>query len=205
MKSQVTVVADDNGNVIRQSSNPEVAYVRVAQDVVQYGSTGWVNKKTRSALIFGSPDDLKSIGLGKEEFLPGRIVVKESTEPFSETDPDRNIKRAGENGPICCTADGEAIYRTTFYDATGQQQDEFVAHANGAAIREAMSNGASKIAKDEGFDLEKKKTKKSKNKSNEIVKEETPVLDSSEETEEISEEISNDVENVELTEDTFEL
>jgi hypothetical protein len=30
--SKVTVVADDNGNVIRQSKNPEIGYVRVTQD-----------------------------------------------------------------------------------------------------------------------------------------------------------------------------
>ena len=155
MQDQVTIVADDNGKVIRQSkNNAEYGYVRVIQDAVQYGSNGWVNRKTRSALILGKMEDLKEIGLDTMDSLPGRIVVKESTEPFSQTDPDRDLKIAGSTGIICCTSDGEPIYRTTFYDATGDQLDELKAHANGDAIREANGNGAAKIAKS-AFKLEK--------------------------------------------------
>ena len=62
MQSKVTVVADDNGNVIRQSqNNPDYGYVRVTQDAVQYGVNGWVNRKSRSALILGLMDDLKDV------------------------------------------------------------------------------------------------------------------------------------------------
>ncbi len=52
-KNQVTVVADDNGNVIRQSQNPEIGFVRVTQEAVNYSQTGWVQRKTRNALILG--------------------------------------------------------------------------------------------------------------------------------------------------------
>ena len=45
-KNKVTVVADDNGNVIRQSQNPEIGYVRVTQEAVNYSATGWVQRKT---------------------------------------------------------------------------------------------------------------------------------------------------------------
>ncbi len=143
-ENQVTIVADDNGNVIRQSkNNPDYGFVRVTQDAVTFGANGWVNKKSRSALILGKMEDLADIGLDKMDSLPGKIVVKESTEPFSATDPDRDLKIAGETGIICCTADGEPIYRTSFYDASGLQQDVLIPHANGDAIREANSNKSS--------------------------------------------------------------
>ena len=149
--SKVTVVADDNGNVIRQSKNPEIGYVRVTQDAVSYSSNGWVQRKTRSALILGNIDDLKELNFKKGQTLDGKIVVKESTEPFNAEDPDRDLKIAGSTGIICCTADGEPIYRTTFYDATGLQEDNMIPHANGDAIRAANAQGAGAeaIAEDE--------------------------------------------------------
>ena len=60
-KNKVTVVADDNGNVIRQSQNPEIGYVRVTQEAVNYSATGWVQRKTRSALILGNLEDLAEL------------------------------------------------------------------------------------------------------------------------------------------------
>ena len=198
MQNQVTIVADDNGNVIRQSkNNAEYGYVRVIQDAVQYGSNGWVNRKTRSALILGKMEDLKEIGLDTMDSLPGRIVVKESTEPFSQTDPDRDLKIAGSTGIICCTSDGEPIYRTTFYDATGDQLDELKAHANGDAIREANGNGAAKIAKS-AFKLEKtpKKEKVEESFDNTTIDDQSDLID----------EVEDSIENVEVEEtDTFEL
>lgn len=149
--SKVTVVADDNGNVIRQSKNPEIGYVRVTQDAVSYSASGWVQRKTRSALILGNIDDLKELKFKNNQKLDGKIVVKESTEPFNAEDPDRDLKIAGDTGIICCTADGEPIYRTTFYDVTGLQEDTMIPHANGDAIRAANAEGAGaeSIAEDE--------------------------------------------------------
>lgn len=150
-KNKVTVVADDNGNVIRQSKNPEIGYVRVTQDAVNYSANGWVQRKTRSALILGNIDDLKELKFKDGQELDGKIIVKEAIEPFSAEDPDRHLKIAGETGIICCNKDGEPIYRTTFYDATGLQEDELVPHANGDAIRKANAEGegAEAIAKEE--------------------------------------------------------
>jgi hypothetical protein len=155
-KNTVTVVPDDNGNVIRQSeNNAEYGYVRVIQDALIISKRGFVNRKSRSALIIGKLEDLKELGLGKQKKLPGKIVVIESTEPFDAENPDRDLKIAGSTGIICCTGDGEPIYRTTYYDATGLDEDTLIPHANGDAIREAnaSSAGAEAIAKDE-FDGE---------------------------------------------------
>jgi hypothetical protein len=150
-KNTVTVVADDNGNVIHQSKNPEIGYVKVTQDAVIYSANGWVQRKMRSALILGHIEDLKELKFKSNQTLPGRIVIKESTEPFSVENPDYHLKVAGNTGIICCTIDGEPIYRTTFYDVTGEQEDVFVPHANGDAIRKynLENDGATKMVSNE--------------------------------------------------------
>jgi len=187
MKKHVKVVADDNGNVIRQSkNNEEFSYIRLEQKAVEISRSGFVNPKTRSALIVGKLEDLKELDLKKNSTLPGKIVVKEATEPFNAEDPDKDLKIAGSTGIICCTKDGEPIYRTTFYDATGLEEDEFVPHANGDAIREANRNaaGAEAIAKDEFADTSEES-------------------EESEELEEVIDEITEDDDLEE--EDSFEL
>ena len=185
--SKVTVVADDNGNVIRQSKNPEIGYVKVNQDAVSYSANGWVQRKTRSALILGNIDDLKELKFKKGQTLDGKIVVKESTEPFNSENPDRDLKIAGSTGIICCTIDGEPIYRTTFYDATGLQEDNMIPHANGDAIRAANSEGAGAeaIAEDE-------------------FPEEAAEPEVEDEVEETVSEIEDEIED-EIEEDSFEL
>ena len=193
--SKVEVTADDNGKVIRQSKNPEIGFVRITQKVISYSATGWVQTKDRSALILGSIEDLKSMKFKKGQMLDGKIVIKESTEPFSKTDPDRDLKIAGATGIICCTKDGEPIYRTSFYDALGQQDDVLIAHANGDAIRSANSE---ETVQETGAET--------------ITKSEFSVKDNEEEEVEETEEIVNEIVDEdespfieETAEDTFEL
>jgi len=193
--SKVEVTADDNGKVIRQSKNPEIGFVRITQKVISYSATGWVQPKDRSALILGSMEDLKSMKFKKGQKLDGKIVIKESTEPFSKTDPDRDLKIAGATGIICCTKDGEPIYRTSFYDALGQQEDVLIAHANGDAIRSANSE---ETVQETGAET--------------ITKSEFSVKDNDEEEVEETEEVVNEIVDEdespfieETTEDTFEL
>ena len=193
--SKVEVTADDNGKVIRQSKNPEIGYVRITQKVITYSATGWVQPKDRSALILGSMEDLKSMKFKKGQKLDGKIVIKEATEPFSKTDPDRDLKIAGTTGIICCTKDGEPIYRTSFYDALGQQEDVLIAHANGDAIRSANSE---ETVQETGAET--------------ITKSEFSVKDNGEEEVEETEEVVNEIVDEdespfieETTEDTFEL
>ena len=142
MQSKVTIMPDDLGNVIRVSkNNSEYGHVRLTQESVTFTGSGWVKKSQRSTLIHGTVEDLTDIGIAKQTSLPGQIVIKESTDPFNSADPDRDLKIAGETGVICC-AHGEPIYRKAFYDASGLDTDEFVAHTNGDAIREAQAETA---------------------------------------------------------------
>ena len=95
------------------------------------------------ALLHGEVDDLKNIGIKKMKTLPGQIVVKESTTPFNEKNPDMDLKIAGKTGIVCCK-DGEPIYRRALYDASMTEVDEFIAHNNSEDIRAANKENAEK-------------------------------------------------------------
>ena len=120
------------------------------------------------------------------ETIPGRIVIKEQLTSFSQNDPDRDLKYAGDTGIICCV-DGEPIYRKTFYVADATSQDVLVAHNNGDAIKEANASA---------FNLDKSK----------VALPVDPVkafgFDSDEE---VVEETTNEVEEEVLEEETFDL
>ena len=134
MQNQVEVLADDMGNVVRQSqSNPEFGHVRLQQTRVTFGNSGWVKKSNISTLLHGKLEDLNEMGLESMESLPGKIVIKEQLEPFSKNDPDRDYKKAGDTGIICCV-DGQPIYRKTFFMPDVNAQDVLLAHTNGDAI-----------------------------------------------------------------------
>ena len=145
MQSKVNILADDMGNVIRQSSsNPEFGHVRLQQTRVTFGNGGWVKKSNISTLLHGKLEDLNDLGLEGMDSIPGKIVVKESLEPFSKNDPDRDYKKAGETGIICCV-DGQPIYRKTFFVGNVSAEDVLVAHDNGNAISVANGNSEAKV------------------------------------------------------------
>ena len=147
MQSKVNIIADDMGNVIRQSStNSEFAHVRLQQERVTFGNTGWVKKSVLSTLLHGKLEDLQSLGLENMKSLPGKIIVKESLEPFNTADPERDYKYAGETGIICCQ-DGQPIYRKTFYVSDVTAEDVLVAHTNGQDIKEANGGSSFNLAK----------------------------------------------------------
>ena len=140
MQSKVNILADDMGNVVRQSSsNPEFGHVRLQQTRVTFGNGGWVKRSNISTLLHGKLEDLKELGLDTMDSIPGKIVIKESLEPFSKNDPDRDYKIAGETG-IICAVDGQPIYRKTFFVADATAEDVLIAHNNGQAIKDANSS-----------------------------------------------------------------
>ena len=146
MYSKVTVV-HDNGMIIRQSkNNPEYGFVvlRQSRTIIQSNQTnpknvGWLKTQNMTTLLKGKLDELKSLEFTKDTVLPGKIVVKESTTPFSEENPDQHLKIAGNTGIVCCIH-GQPIYRITYYTTDVNEQDEFVNHDNGDSIRAANSN-----------------------------------------------------------------
>ena len=189
MQTQVNIVADDMGNVIRQSqNNSEYGYVRLAQKRVTYGNNGWVKNSNLSTLLLGKMEDLQALDLNANTILPGKIVIKESLEPFNSTDPDRDLKYAGDTGIVCCV-DGQPIYRRTLFTADANSEDELVAHNNGQDIREA--NGLVTQAK-----VVQNATVEEAFETDNTQEDGTPPLDETDEVEEVVEE---------LEEETFEL
>lgn len=129
MNKSVKVAANEAGQVITQTSNPEYSYIRVVQEKSVFQG-GWMRNKTVSALISGKTEDLKAAGFVNGQSLPGKIVVCEQTTPFSEGEfADRDLKIAGDTGVIC-TIGGEAIYRKAFYTEDVNATDITVDHDN---------------------------------------------------------------------------
>lgn len=144
MENQVTIVPNETGAKIRISkNNSDYGHVLLKQEKTIIGSNGWVKTTRLHALLHGEVDDLKSIGIKKMKTLPGQIVVKESTTPFNEKNPDMDLKIAGKTGIVCCK-DGEPIYRRALYDASMTEVDEFIAHNNSEDIRAANKENAEK-------------------------------------------------------------
>jgi hypothetical protein len=188
MYSPVTVAADENGMIIRQSkNNPEYGYVVLKQTRTMIQSNpanvknvGWLKTQKMSTLIKGTMEELKLFGFTKDAVLPGKIVVKESTTPFSEEDPDQHLKIAGDTGIVCCLY-GEPIYRITYYTADPNEQDEFVQHDNVDAIRQANGTASVKVSEkpsakamkkiQETFDIVNEEVSDSLNSTSEIEEE----------------------------------
>jgi hypothetical protein len=153
---KVTVVADNNGNVVRQSKNPLFGFIRLEQSVQHNAPNGWMKIRRTSTLMLGSIKDLMFLGLKEGETLPGKIVTMESVKPFSDSNPDRDLKVAGDSG-IVCSINGQPIYRRTLYFASDDAQNVLVAHDNSDAIKEAnagSNSSATAITANQAFDKE---------------------------------------------------
>ena len=146
----VEIVPNDLGAKIRVSTNnPEFAHVLLRQQKTVISPKGWVNSKTVHALLHGKVESIQDIGIANRDYLPGQIVVKESTTPFNLENPDMDLKRAGSgDDALICARHGEPIYRKGFYDATMLEVDEFVSHTNSEEIRNAMVEGSKEAEAD---------------------------------------------------------
>jgi len=137
--SKVKVTADAAGNVIVPSKNNSAwGHIRVTQDRMIVDDNGFARKKTLSALIIGEIADLKSFGYKKDQEIEGTIIFKESLEPFNEKEPERDYKKAGKTGIVCCQ-DGQPIYRKNFYKQDSESMDVCVEHTNGEDIKVAYA------------------------------------------------------------------
>ncbi len=134
--SKVTVTADKDGHVIVVSENsPEYGYVRVEQITTQISDDGWLRNVRRSALIKGKVEDLMTAGYREGQEIAGKIVVRESLEPFNPENPDKSLKIAGETG-IICRLDDQPIYRDTVFTTNLTATDNFISHTNADEIKD---------------------------------------------------------------------
>lgn len=137
MNTKVTVTADELGNVICASLNPEIGYIKLEQQVNSFNGN-WVKNQKRTALIFGKIEDLRLLDLTANQQLDGKIIIEESFVPFNVKNAEREMKMAGETG-IHCHVDGQPIYRRSRYTKNINEHDTFIQHTNTEEIKEALA------------------------------------------------------------------
>jgi hypothetical protein len=154
MSSKAIIVADaTTGSVINMSSNPDFGYVRVEQAVNQYDDNGFLRRKKLSAIISAPIGDLQEAGYYAGQMLDGRVIIQESTSPWNEKNPERDLKVAGSTG-IVCRLDGAPIYRRTLYTEKENVKDTLIAHDNVEELRAAYeTNKVSAIKPNEEFGI----------------------------------------------------
>lgn len=158
MQNKVQIISDEMGNVIRVSNtNPEYAHIRLSQDRAVLNN-GFISKKSVTTLLHGKLEDLRDMGMANKTELTGKIIVKEQLTPFSNNDPDRDLKIAGDTGIICCVH-GEPIYRKTIFTYDVTAEDVLLDHTNGDAIKEAnggkyTGNKIATATVQQAFDIE---------------------------------------------------
>ena len=149
MSYRVIVSSNEDGSVISLSkNNPEYGYIRVLQKRLVINKKGWVNLKELSALVQADVETLKQLDWKPGQQLAGHITIKESVEPFSPENSDKDLKVAGDSDVVCCI-EGQPIYRKCFYDPTGNDTDILIQHDNIEEVRSAMA--LVKIAKADNF------------------------------------------------------
>jgi hypothetical protein len=141
---------EDNSIITLSKNNPEYGYIRVTQQRLLINKKGWVSIRPLSALVQADVETLKMLNWSPNQQLKGQIVIKESFEPFTPDNPDKDLKIAGETGIPCCV-DGQPIYRKCFYDPTGNDVDDLIQHNNTEEIKIAVKS--LKIASADNFSL----------------------------------------------------
>ena len=135
----VTVAGDTLGNVVMKShNNSEWGYIRVEQLKTSFESNGFMRVTPISALIHGRIDDLLALEWQKDQEIPGKIIFRESLNPFHPYDLLKDLKIAGKTG-VSCKLNGQPIYRKTFYTTKMSMEDVTIQHNNNDEIKIARA------------------------------------------------------------------
>lgn len=134
---KVTTASNSTTEIMGISSNnPDFGYIRVEENGgLSFGAGGWLNSRTKTALIKGKVKDLQAfiqknnVTVGYE--IPGQIVIMEQEgTPFYE---GQQPKRAGQDGEVLYkVVNGEKlpIYRQTEFTMDMTKSDSLVQHDN---------------------------------------------------------------------------
>ena len=134
---KVTTCSNSSSEIMGISSNnPDFGYIRVEENGgLSFGAGGWLNSRTKTALIKGKVKDLQAfiqknnVTVGYE--IPGQIVIMEQAgTPFYE---GQQPKRAGQDGEVLYkVVNGEKlpIYRQTVFTMDMTKSDSLVQHDN---------------------------------------------------------------------------
>lgn len=133
----VTTCSNSSTEIIGVSTNnPDYGYIRVeSNEGLSFGNGGWLNAKSKSALIKGKVADLRAfvqknnVTVGYK--IPGQIVILEQAGlPFYE---GQQPKRAGADGEVLyVTRNGQKlpIYRQTEFTMDMTRTDSPIQHEN---------------------------------------------------------------------------
>lgn len=136
LKAIVKVVAHpETGAIITASTkNPEWGTFRVDSENVSM-ENNFFNVSKRSAFIRGKIADLNSLGLKAGQSLPGKIVKRESFEPFYE---GQQAKINPSNGETVLT-NGRPTYIEFVYSANAEAPDVWVGQDTNAVSAEVAN------------------------------------------------------------------
>lgn len=135
MKSNVTVTANENGEVVIVNSNkPEYAYIRLESSHTSL-ENGFMNTQKRSALISGKTADLKGAGFTKGQILGGSIIAKEQLAPFYVGQE----AKINPSTKATVTVGGQPVYRQTFYTEDASAVDSLLV-SDSATVAAGKSN-----------------------------------------------------------------
>tara|TARA_R110001583_G_scaffold749_5_gene6882 strand:- start:817 stop:1404 length:588 start_codon:yes stop_codon:yes gene_type:complete len=180
----VVIARDEQGNIIRVSkNNPEYGFIRVEQPTFAIAG-GWVDDKTRSALINGKLDKLQRMLPALEasaDNLNGQIIIKEQFDPFFtntehpkyEQLRDKNLKIAGDTGVVLkgvdkTTGEERDIYRKTEFTSDMEATDTLISHINSDDIKAAQAGKSSEATKEEFLDAVKEADEETKEEAVEV-------------------------------------
>ena len=125
----------ETGAVITPSTNtPLFGTIRLDSEHKSM-EKGFVNIQKRSAFVRGRIEDLNALGLKSGQSLPGKIIKRESFEPFYEGQTSKINPSTGE---IVLT-NGRETYLEFVYTEDANATDQWVG-ANNAEVSAEVAN-----------------------------------------------------------------
>lgn len=126
VKKPVVVKHPETGLVITPSINkPEFGTIRIDQEVDVFNN-GFFAVQKRTAFVRGRITDLESLGLKDGTILDGKIIRKESFEPFYENQEPKINPQTKE----VILTDGRPTYLEFEYTEDKNASDYWVAESN---------------------------------------------------------------------------
>ena len=117
------------------NNNPDYGYIRVeSTGEVTFGTGGWLNSSSKTALIKGKTADLKTfiaknnVTLGYE--MPGQIVIMEQTTPFYAGQQPKINPSTSEVLYVTVNGVKSPIYRSTEFTQDMTRVDSMLQHEN---------------------------------------------------------------------------
>lgn len=133
------------GEVITQSTKkPEYGTIRVDSENVSMEG-GYLNIQKRTAFIRGKMEDLAKLSLSANKVLPGKIVKKESFEPFYEGQQAKIYPEGNANAGAPVLTNGRETYLEFSYTADPNAPDVWVGLDTATAseqVQEALAEQA---------------------------------------------------------------